>query len=375
MLKIDQLSYWEKRSYFDDIDFLIIGAGIVGLSTAIYLRQRYSKAKIVILERGYLPTGASTKNAGFACFGSPSELKDDLRSMSENDLWEMVDLRYRGLHRLFSLIEKERLNYQACCSWDLIREGDDILDPEFIHYLNENTFKITGIKGVYSEDGDSIKHFGFEGFSTAYKNRLEGSLHTNLLIHELYKRTVHEGVNTLFGINVIDYEDNGSSILLHSSVGEIKAAKVCICTNGFAKQFLKNEEIEPARAQVLITKPISNLAINGTFHIDKGYTYFRNVNNRILLGGGRNLSFSEENTTEFQNTALIQDYLVNLLKKNILRNKNVEVDYSWSGIMGIGKDKKPIIKKLNNKVSCGVKLGGMGVAIGTEVGYILANIA
>ncbi|MBM3456532.1 MAG: FAD-binding oxidoreductase, partial [Bacteroidetes bacterium] len=172
-----------------------------------------------------------------------------------------------------------------------------------------------------------------------------------------------------------DYEDNGSSILLHSSVGEIKAAKVCICTNGFAKQFLKNEEIEPARAQVLITKPISNLAINGTFHIDKGYTYFRNVNNRILLGGGRNLSFSEENTMEFQNTELIQDYLVNLLKENILRNKNVEVDYSWSGIMGIGKDKKPIIKKLNNKVSCGVKLGGMGVAIGTEVGYILANKA
>ncbi|MBM3160496.1 MAG: FAD-binding oxidoreductase, partial [Bacteroidetes bacterium] len=145
MLKIDQLSFWEKKSYFEDIDFLIIGAGIVGLSTAIYLKQRHYKAKIMVVERGYLPTGASTKNAGFACFGSPTELKDDLRSMSENDLWDMVDLRYRGLNRLFSLIEKERLNYQACCSWDLIREGDDILDPEFIHYLNENTFKITGI--------------------------------------------------------------------------------------------------------------------------------------------------------------------------------------------------------------------------------------
>ena len=101
MLQIDQLSYWEKKSYFEQIDFLVIGAGIVGLSTAIYLRERYKNAKIVIIERGYLPTGASTKNAGFACFGSPTELNDDLQTIPEDKVWETVELRFRGLQRLF----------------------------------------------------------------------------------------------------------------------------------------------------------------------------------------------------------------------------------------------------------------------------------
>ena len=78
MLQIKSLSYWEQRTYFDDLDFTIIGSGIVGYSTALNLRKKYPTAKILIVERGYLPAGASSKNAGFACFGSASELYEDL---------------------------------------------------------------------------------------------------------------------------------------------------------------------------------------------------------------------------------------------------------------------------------------------------------
>ena len=34
---------------------------------------------------------------------------------------------------------------------------------------------------------------------------------------------------------------------------------------------LINQKVKPARAQVLITKPIENLHIKGTFHLDRGY--------------------------------------------------------------------------------------------------------
>jgi cation diffusion facilitator CzcD-associated flavoprotein CzcO len=82
MLNIKDLSFWEKSLYFESLDFTIIGAGIVGLSTAIFLKEKFPRSKILILERGYLPSGASTKNAGFACFGSPTELYDDLSKIS-----------------------------------------------------------------------------------------------------------------------------------------------------------------------------------------------------------------------------------------------------------------------------------------------------
>jgi len=68
MLNIDKLSYWERKNFFENLDFLIIGAGIVGYSTALHLKKNNANAKILIIERGFLPSGASSKNAGFACF-------------------------------------------------------------------------------------------------------------------------------------------------------------------------------------------------------------------------------------------------------------------------------------------------------------------
>lgn len=373
MLRIDQLSYWEKQSYFESIDFVIIGAGIVGLSTAIYLNERFQNAKILILERGYLPSGASTKNAGFACFGSPTELRDDLEKISEYKVWETVSLRYRGLQRLFSLVEENRINYTPCGSWDLIQNSDPLLDKSFISYLNEQTFKITGEKEVYAEDKNCLQISKFKGFSSAYINRIEGSVNTELLIQELYKTVISKNIRVLFGIEANHIHNYSSGVSLDTSIGEVRASNVFICTNGFAKQFLDSEDIEPARAQVLITKPIQDLKVQGTFHVDKGYTYFRNIDNRILLGGGRNLSFKEENSTQFENTAVIQNYLTTLLRNKLVPHQDVEIDYFWSGIMGIGREKGPIVKKVNNNVYCGVRMGGMGVAIGAEVGYLLAN--
>ncbi|HVA97944.1 MAG TPA: FAD-dependent oxidoreductase, partial [Bacteroidia bacterium] len=54
------LSFWEKKSFFNDVDVAIIGSGIVGLNAAITLQQKNKKRKIIVLERGVLPSGAST---------------------------------------------------------------------------------------------------------------------------------------------------------------------------------------------------------------------------------------------------------------------------------------------------------------------------
>jgi len=69
---ISNLSFWEKQTYLNNIDLIVIGSGIVGLSAAISYKEKHKKAKVIVLEKGVLPCGASTKNAGFACFGSVS---------------------------------------------------------------------------------------------------------------------------------------------------------------------------------------------------------------------------------------------------------------------------------------------------------------
>jgi gamma-glutamylputrescine oxidase len=372
MIPFSKLSYWERSIYTEGMDFTIVGSGIVGLSTALHLKKANPQAKITILERGYLPTGASTKNAGFTCFGSPAELKDDLSKMDEKSVWETVSMRLEGLGELFELVDHTQIQYEACGSWDMIRNEDEAITPDFIEYLNEKLHEITGEKTVYTEDQTKHLNSGFQGIKTTYHNRLEGSIHTGKLIQELQRACSMKGINILFGVNVLSFDSSDAGVEIQTALGTLHTANLVICTNAFAKEYLP--DILPARAQVLITKPIPHLAINGTFHMESGYYYFRNIGNRILFGGGRNVDFSGETTTEFDTTNVIQEKLNKYLSEIILPNTPFEIDYAWSGIMAVGSEKKPIIQKMNKNVAFGVRMGGMGVAIGASVGKQLSKL-
>jgi hypothetical protein len=58
----------------------------------------------------------------------------------------------------------------------------------------------------------------------------------------------------------------------------------------------------------------------------------------------------------------------------ILPDTPFEIDHRWSGIMGVGEQKKPIITHYAHNIHCGVRLGGMGVAIGSLLGKQLADL-
>jgi len=124
----------------------------------------------------------------------------------------------------------------------------------------------------------------------------------------------------------------------------------------------------------VVTKPIAGLKLKGTYHFNQGYYYFRNINNRILFGGGRNLDFEAEATWEFGHTERVKQQLTTYLNEVILPGQNAEIDYWWSGIMGFGEDISPIVKQVEPNVFCAVRCNGMGVAMGSLVGEEVAEL-
>ena len=94
----------------------------------------------------------------------------------------------------------------------------------------------------------------------------------------------------------------------------------------------------------------------------------------MLFGGGRNLDFKTEETTQMELTDLIQNRLEELLNTVILPNQTFEIEHCWSGIMGVGDQKNPIVKPISDNIYCGVRLGGMGVAIGSTIGKQLSEL-
>jgi gamma-glutamylputrescine oxidase len=375
MLLINKLSFWEKELYFKDLDFVICGAGIVGYSAALELRKKYPSAKITLLERGYLPTGASTKNAGFACFGSPSEIIDDVKTTSIEDITTLVQRRFNGLELLLERCGSENIDFLPLGSYELFTQKDrstmtDCLNQ--LEMLNEIAKNATGLKDCYTEV--SASSFPFKNTIGMIKNHGEGQINTGKMMEKLHQLAIFQSIHVLFGIEVTSWEDDFREVLIQTTLGEIKTKQLIIATNGLSKKILPQEEITPARAQVIVTSPIPDLDFKGTFHYDAGYYYFRNIENRVLLGGGRNLDFEGETTEEFDTTDQIISALKTLLDTVILPNKNYSIDYQWAGIMGVGKTKLPIIRKISPKVTVGIRMGGMGVALGSLIGKELSDL-
>ncbi|MAU14625.1 MAG: FAD-dependent oxidoreductase [Muricauda sp.] len=369
------LSYWEHKTWFSNVDFTIVGSGIVGLNCAIHLKDKYPKSKIIVLEKGSLPQGASTKNAGFACFGSASEILSDLKHHTEEQVVQLVQKRWDGIQLLRQLLGDKAIGFELHGSHELFpMEKTELYENcmASIPYLNNLMEPVFG-KKPFVPSGNS---FGFANIQEKYISHLvEGQLDTGKMMNSLIQKCQFLGIPIINGIlvNNIMELNNGATIVTDDF--EFGSKKVFVATNGFASQLLGSEKVVPARAQVLVTEPIKNLAIKGTFHFDEGYYYFRNIDGRILFGGGRNLDFKTEETTEFGETEIVQNKLESLLRDMIFPDHPVKIERRWSGIMGVGKQKSPIIKPVSNSVYCGVRLGGMGIALGSLVGKELADLA
>ena len=360
-------SLWEKESFYSPSDIIIAGNGFTGLWSAYYLKKKYPRLSVTIIDRGIIPTGASTRNAGFACFGSVTELIKDTAMMGEERMLWLVEMRYRGLSKIRKVFRKKDIDYINSGGYEIIPSDRDDRYNELewqVKWLNKIVGPMISKRKIYRFADEKIKEFGLAEVGHIISNDLEGCLHPGKLCQRLQQLVQGMGVNILNGITIERFEENKDAVTLYTDRGIVLTAdQLLVCTNGFAKQLLPQLQINPARGQILVTSSIPSLKLKGTFHYDEGFYYFRNIGKRLLIGGARNIAIENETTTEMETSDEIQNTLERFVSRHILPGKQFEITDRWSGIMGVGSEKMPIIKKLSPKVFCAVKMSGMGVAL------------
>ncbi len=358
------LSFWEKASFDANYDLIVVGAGIVGLSSAYFYKRSRKNARVLVLERGYYPEGASTRNAGFACFGSITELLDDMKTEPESEVKARVVRRYRGLELLRNELGAANIRFEATGGYEIFNdtaEYDEAIAklPLFNEWLSE----VLSQRNVYTPDQC--------GPYPAIKNRLEGSVHTGEMMASLIQKTLDAGVEVRFNTPLVDFSEDRAWV---ADGIELSFSKILFATNGFSARFLPELKIKPARGYVMVTNPIPGHPWHGVYHYDKGYIYFRNLDGRLLLGGARNVDFEGETTEAFGVNERIKNRLLNFADEVLAMPKGWKIEYEWSGIMGFAETKNPILKQLGPRWYIAAGLGGMGVAMGMGLGKEAASL-
>ncbi len=177
------VSFWEQEEFLR-ADVCIVGAGIIGLSLAAELLERQPTLRVVVLERGSLPTGASTKNAGFACFGSPTELVRDASTLGIERVCQLVEQRKRGLERLRFRLGDDAIEFDQCGGYELLW-GRHTRVLDWLDELNALLRPIFGSAYVRRAD-DRIATFGF-GSAVEHLLELphEGRINTGRMMRAL----------------------------------------------------------------------------------------------------------------------------------------------------------------------------------------------
>jgi len=350
-------SFWELDQLTKQ-DISIIGGGILGLFTAYELSEKYPTANIAVYERSPYAAGATSRNAGFACFGSISEINTDRKLWGDDLTLKILSKRWEGIQRIYSLLGS-KIDYENCGGYELIFESKT--PSSLLDEMNDYLFPLFN-ESVFSFQQDGINKFGFgKDVKNLIYNRFEGQIHSGKLVLAMHELLRQRNVQYFANSEVTSYTGGSSIEFSVNNRFIVKTNKLIFCTNAFLPH--KSLKIKPARGQVLITRPIPELSFKGCFHFQEGFYYFRNVGNRILFGGGRNLDIAGETDHQFLLNNVIQQDLISKLHTIIAPKYSPQIEMQWSGIMAFSKDKLPLIEKIEENIIYAMNCNGMGVSL------------
>ncbi len=357
------ISYWERTAWSDPHDLVIVGAGITGSSTALHYLRRHPDASVVLLERAAHPGGASTRNAGFTTFGTVGEGLDDLAHEPEADVVDRIRRRYEGLRLLQQELPAAETGHRMTGGHELFLDEADFERcaaeiPRFNRYLKD----ISGQADVYA----ATRINGKPAISIA----IEGHLHSGRLMQALHRRVREAGGRIQWGMPVAGVEPGH----VHLVSGEtIQARRILVATNGFTGSIPGMPVVHPARGLVLVVRGEGMERWTGSWHAERGFVYWRDVEDGLLIGGGRHLDIPGERTMEAGVNPVIHEYLWHFLHDTLGVRVEAVTD-QWSGIMGFPEGRKtPHLAQPMPGVWVAAGLSGMGVALGMALGKEVAG--
>jgi glycine/D-amino acid oxidase-like deaminating enzyme len=341
-----------------EVDFLIVGAGLVGCAAAYYAQQ--AGRAVTITEMRDIALGASSRNAGFIITGLDTYYHHAVERYGAEAVRELWEVSNRT-HRFWREIARRDggVHIDSCGSTLLAESDDEAKDLEIAARAMEaegHTIEFTY--------GDPLGR----GYCAALRQPGDSAAQPYELAQATFRISGAELIanNELYRIEQTDEE----TVTVYTRQYRFVARNVLLCTNAYSihidPYFIGR--IIPTRAQCLVTAPLKHgPVLNTCGYSDYGYMYYRDTfDGRLLIGGGRKQNKPLENdTTDDRTTDPVQRILENYLHERF-PDVTEPIERRWAGIMGFTPDGLPMVGTLPGKSRVGFAVGfnGHGLAMG-----------
>jgi gamma-glutamylputrescine oxidase len=326
----------------DRTDVLVIGGGIAGTSVMHHLARRRISA--VLVESRHLAFGASGRNAGFLLAGVADCYAEAVRIFGRSkarEVWQITDENH---DRMIEAVAGTEVGYRR---------------------LGSATFA-SGVEeqARLEESAQLLKDDGFSASWDGVRllNPRDGEVDPAALVGALAGRLREGAIRE--GVEVTEIVPAGAEVSVRAGESECRAGVVVLATNGYTSLLLPQVKIQPTRAQMLASAPLSRSVCDMPTYSHFGYRYWRQLpSGEVLIGGWRDTSLETEIGYDDQPTDQIQEHLDHKLAE---MDGKVEVTNRWAGIMGFTETGLPLVgpvEGMRNVYTCaGFNGHGMGFA-------------
>ena len=366
-------SYWQiKNSSFRDttriepelsrhFDIAIIGAGLVGVSLAYFLKKAGCD-NIVVLEKAYISYGASGRNAGFLISGMAEPYARLVVGLGRDGAREMMRATLENHDLVAAAIAEKNIkcDYKRAGSYHLAIsevERNELYDS--IELLNADGFPCE-----YISRESLTPRIGFGKYACGHFTPADGCLDPYAFVTGLSR-----DIPVAEGFDVKSLNKNSGGISICDGRKKVSAEMAILATNAYSPLLdpFFRQLIFPVRGQMLATvpKPEAPLA-DSTYYANFGYDYFRQSYERaIVMGGLRNRFIETEIGYDDSTTTGLQKGLEDYISENIELG-NFGIECRWSGVMGNTIDGLPLVGTLphNSHVFAVVGCNGHGFGLG-----------
>lgn len=324
---------------------LVVGGGIAGVSLLHHLQQRGIDA--ILVERSHLASGASGRNAGFLLAGVADCYAEAVRIYGRDKAREVWSITSENHDRVIEAVAGQDVGHRRRGSVTLAASEEERRRLEESHEL-------------LREDGFES---GWDG--ARLLNPVDGEVNPAALVGALARRAKRGAIRE--GVNVTDIDASPGGVTVGAREDECRAGAVILATNAYTPLLVPEVKIQPTRAQMLASGPVSVAVCDMPTYSHFGYRYWRQMpSGEVLIGGWRDTSKKAEITYEAEPSSAIQGHLDGKLAEMA---GGVTVTHRWAGIMGFTESGLPLAGPLegmpNVYICAGFNGHGMGFAFMT----------